>query len=146
MGDRVRVSNLSTPGTVITLVGDDLVEVEVGRLRMRVAKDEVRVIGSATAPPPTSRSQTSGPVDVSAPAEINVIGSTADEAREQVDKFLDQAFLAGRARLRIIHGHGKGILRKSLHEMFATHPHVDKFYAAPPNEGGAGATIVELKV
>lgn len=146
VGDRVRVSNLSTPGTVITLVGDDLVEVEVGRLRMRVAKDEVRVIGSATAPPPTSRSQTSGPVDVSAPAEINVIGSTADEAREQVDKFLDQAFLAGRARLRIIHGHGKGILRKSLHEMFATHPHVDKFYAAPPNEGGAGATIVELKV
>ena len=78
--------------------------------------------------------------------EINVIGSTADEAREQVDKFLDQAYLAGRARLRIIHGHGKGILRKSLHEMFASHPHVDKFYPAAPNEGGAGATIVELKM
>ena len=79
-------------------------------------------------------------------AEVVEYGKDFDEAREQVDKFLDQAYLAGRARLRIIHGHGKGILRKSLHEMFASHPHVEKFYPAAPNEGGAGATIVELKV
>jgi DNA mismatch repair protein MutS2 len=81
-----------------------------------------------------------------APAEINVIGNTAEEARERVDKFLDQAFLAGRFRLRVIHGFGKGILRKNLHAMFASHPHVDKFYPAPAHEGGAGATIVELKL
>jgi DNA mismatch repair protein MutS2 len=62
-----------------------------------------------------------------------------------VDKFLDEAYMAGRFRLRVIHGHGKGILRKNLHEMFASHPHVEKFYLAPPHEGGAGATIVELK-
>ncbi len=83
--------------------------------------------------------------EVEAPAEINVIGTTAEEAQEQVDKFLDQAFLAGRSSLRVIHGHGKGILRRSLHEMFASHPHVERFYPAPPNEGGTGATIVELK-
>jgi DNA mismatch repair protein MutS2 len=47
--------------------------------------------------------------------------------------------------VRIIHGHGKGILRKTLHELFAGHPQVEKFYLAPPQEGGAGATIVELK-
>ncbi len=81
-----------------------------------------------------------------APAEINVIGASAEEARERVDKFLDAAFLARRFRLRIVHGHGKGILRRSLHEMFAAHPHVEKFYAAPQNEGGSGATIVELKL
>jgi DNA mismatch repair protein MutS2 len=54
--------------------------------------------------------------------------------------------VAGRFRLRVIHGHGKGILRKSLHEMFAAHPHVEKFCLAPSHEGGTGATIVELKV
>ena len=81
-----------------------------------------------------------------APAEINVIGTTAEEARERVDKFLDEAFLARRFRVRVVHGHGKGILRRSLHEMFAGHPHVEKFYAAPQNEGGTGATIVELKL
>jgi len=62
------------------------------------------------------------------------------------DKFLDQAFVEGRFRLRVIHGFGKGILRRSLHEMFTSHPHVEKFYPAPPHEGGAGATIVELKM
>jgi DNA mismatch repair protein MutS2 len=80
------------------------------------------------------------------PEELNVIGNTAEEARERVDKFLDQAYLAGRVRVRIVHGHGKGILRKSLHEMLATHLHVEKFEAAPAQEGGAGATIVELKI
>ena len=78
-------------------------------------------------------------------SEINVIGTTAEEALDLVDKFLDEAYLDGRLRLRVIHGHGKGILRKNLHEMFETHPHVEKFYAAAPRDGGAGATIVELK-
>jgi DNA mismatch repair protein MutS2 len=80
------------------------------------------------------------------PEELNVIGNTAEEARERVDKFLDQAYVAGRLRLRIVHGHGKGILKRALHEMLATHPHVEKFDPAPPQEGGAGATIVELKM
>ena len=59
---------------------------------------------------------------------------------------LDQAFLAGRPRVRVIHGHGKGILMRTLHEMFAGHPQVEKFYAAAPREGGTGATVVELRV
>ena len=150
VGDRVQVSQLPTPGTVIALGHDGEVEVEVGRLRMRVPQDDVRVLGSV---PPASSGVSPASLQAPAvaltghdsPAEINVIGTTAEEAREQVDKFLDQAFLAGRSRLRIIHGHGKGILRKSLHEMFAGHPHVEKFYPAAPNEGGGGATIVELR-
>ena len=161
VGDPVRVSSLSTPGTVIALLDHDQVEVEVGRMRMRVPREEAHVLAgvpsgstgvppvsarSMNAPPRASRASLSDSADVEAPAEINVIGRTAEEARELVDKFLDQAFLAGRARVRVIHGHGKGILRKSLHEMFASHPHVEKFYLAPPNEGGAGATIVELRV
>ena len=83
------------------------------------------------------------PADV--PDEINVIGATAEEALERVDEFLDRAYTAGRARLRVIHGFGKGILRRNLHEMFSTHPHVEKFYLAKQGEGGGGATIVELR-
>ena len=81
-----------------------------------------------------------------APSEINVIGQTSDEALSRVDKFLDNAFLAQLQRVRVVHGFGKGILRQALAEMFGAHPHVEKFFAAPQKEGGAGATIVELKM
>ncbi len=160
VGDRVRIANFPTPGTVVAMMDADHLEIEVGRLKMRLRKDEVRVLthGAATASGPRAvveaprartASRAAQPAEESDPqasAEINVIGTTAEEAREQVDKFLDQSFLEGRFRLRVIHGHGKGILRKSLHEMFTSHPHVEKFYAAPQREGGAGATIVELKM
>jgi DNA mismatch repair protein MutS2 len=143
VGDQVQLANLSTPGTVIALADDDHVEVAVGHLHMRVTRSEVRRIvhGGTGARRPAVGVGRSG----EARAELNVIGDTAELARERVDKFLDEAYMAGRFRLRIIHGHGKGILRKSLHEMFASHPHVEKFYLAPAHEGGAGATIVELK-
>ena len=143
VGDRVQLAGVSTPGTVVALL-DGEVEVAVGRLKMRVHKEEVKPLlpGGAVIPDSTPRRM---PVE-DVPAELNVIGTTAEEAREQVDKFLDQAFLAGRARVRIIHGHGKGILRRTLHEMFAHHPQVEKFELAPPSEGGSGATVVELRV
>jgi DNA mismatch repair protein MutS2 len=147
VGDSVRLANIPTPGKVIGLAGDQ-VEVEVGRLHTRVRKDEVRVLNlgvRVSVPPPESRTPNPEPRAESA-AEINVIGSTAEEARERVDKFLDDAYMAGRFRLRVVHGHGKNILKNSLHEMFASHPHVEKFYPAPPQEGGTGATIVELKL
>jgi DNA mismatch repair protein MutS2 len=144
VGDQVQVANVSTPGTVTALVEGDGVEVAVGSVRMRVRRHEVRVISSVSSAPMDRGSRPeAGTTDV--PEEFNVIGNTAEEARERVDKFLDQAYLAGRYRLRIIHGHGKGVLRKTLHEMFASHPHVERFYPAPPHEGGSGATIVELK-
>ena len=78
-------------------------------------------------------------------AEINVIGENAEDAVRRVDKFLDNALLAQLTRVRVVHGHGMGILKRALAEMFSTHPQVEKFSPAPPNEGGAGATIVELK-
>ena len=142
IGDRVRVANVSTPGAVTSVLSDGQVEVAVGLLKMRVGRDEVKLLmpGGVTAPDTKVASTPSEDVA----EELNVIGTTAEEARERVDKFLDQAFLSGRSRVRIIHGHGKGILRRSLHELFAHHPQVEKFYLAPPAEGGTGATIVEL--
>jgi DNA mismatch repair protein MutS2 len=156
VGDRVRVANVSTPGTVTRILDAGQLEIEVGRVKMRVRTDEVRVLvrtsGKALPAPAASKPTPGGSQarekspTVEVPAEINVIGTSAEQARELVDKFLDQAFVEGRFRLRVIHGFGKGILRRSLHEMFASHPHVEKFYPAPPHEGGAGATIVELRM
>ncbi len=77
--------------------------------------------------------------------EINVIGQHAEEARDAVDEFLDHAVMATASRVRIVHGHGMGILRKVIQEMLAKHPHVARYYPAPQSEGGAGATIVELR-
>ena len=62
-----------------------------------------------------------------------------------MDKFLDTASLASVDRVRIVHGHGMGILKKAISEMLANHPHVEKSYPATPAEGGTGATVVELK-
>lgn len=135
--------NISTPGTVTGLLEGGLLEVAVGHLKIRVGKDEVKPATPGGKAVPDAKPAPAHNEEV--PEEFNVIGDTAEEARERVDKFLDQAFLSGRSRLRIIHGHGKGILRKTLHEMFSHHPHVEKFYVATPREGGGGATIVELK-
>jgi DNA mismatch repair protein MutS2 len=74
-----------------------------------------------------------------------VIGQRAEAAIDQVDKMLDSAALAQVERVRIVHGHGMGILRKAIADLLKQNPHVEKFYAAPPEEGGTGATIVELK-
>jgi DNA mismatch repair protein MutS2 len=143
VGDQVQVANLSSLGTVMALPDDDQVDIAVGHLHMRLPRSEVRRIVHGGTSVPRAAVAVRGSDET--PAELNVIGDTAETARERVDKFLDEAYMAGRFRLRVIHGHGKGILRKSLHEMFASHPHVEKFCLAPPHEGGAGATIVELK-
>jgi len=153
-GDRVHLRSFDTQGIVRGRSGN-WVEVEVGRVRTKVPLQDVAEVvaaqdvatEAAKTPAPAKvrvhveRAETSG-----SSIEINVIGETADEARRRVDKFLDNAFLSQMARVRVVHGSGKGILRKALAELFTEHPHVETFSPAPQKEGGAGATIVELKV
>ncbi len=74
-----------------------------------------------------------------------MIGQRAEAAVEQVDKMLDNAALAQVERVRIVHGHGMGILKKAIADLLKQNPHVEKFYFAAPEQGGSGATIVELK-
>lgn len=151
VGDQVRVPNLSMPGTVTEIFDDDQIQVQVGNLRLRIPKDEAQILvrkAEAAQQTPAARGRLGMRVEAASgevPDEINVIGNTAEEALERVDEFLDRAYIAGRARLRVVHGFGKGILRRNLHEMFTSHPHVEKFYLAPQGEGGGGATIVELR-
>lgn len=78
-------------------------------------------------------------------AELNVIGRTTDEAVDETDKFLDQAFLNGLEHVRIIHGHGTCALRRAISSLLKDHSHVERFSPAPQNQGGSGATLVELK-
>jgi DNA mismatch repair protein MutS2 len=79
-------------------------------------------------------------------AEILLLGQTTDEARDRVEKYLDDAFLAGLMSVRLIHGKGSGALRKTVRDLLAGHPLVESFRDGEPSEGGTGATVAALKV
>jgi DNA mismatch repair protein MutS2 len=152
-GAKIRVRGFSKPVIFRRLDGSSA-EIEAGPLRMKVALDEIT--GIDTTPKPsargaglalpasnvTVRSQSSGTV---ASDEINVIGMTVEEATDRLDKFLDDAALAHKARIRIIHGHGTGALRKGIGEFLASHPLVEKHSFETEEHGGKAITIVELR-
>ncbi len=77
--------------------------------------------------------------------EINVIGCTVEEATRRADKFIDDAALAGKSQVRVVHGHGMGALRRGLASFFSTHPLVERIHAEADERGGAAVTVVELK-
>jgi DNA mismatch repair protein MutS2 len=147
-GDRVRLKGVREPARVRRKLSGGLLEVEAGLMRMQVTTDDVEEVLPAAPEStrlPKNVSYEAGPRwDVSY-REINVIGKRAEEARDEVDKFLDSASMASVDRVRIVHGHGMGVLRRVIGELLATNPHVEKYYPATPAEGGTGATVVELK-
>jgi DNA mismatch repair protein MutS2 len=148
-GVRVRLKDVREPARVRRLLGNDRIEVEAGFMKMQVSIDDVIEVLPEQAPSskklPAGVSYRPAPELAPVHQEINVIGQHAEEARQLVDEFLDRAVMATASRVRIVHGHGMGILRKSIQEMLTGHPHVARFYPAPQQEGGTGATIVELK-
>jgi DNA mismatch repair protein MutS2 len=79
------------------------------------------------------------------PSEVNVIGSTVDQAIDRLARFLDETLVTDQQQIRIVHGHGTGQLRRGIAAYLKDHPLVEKFYPAPREQGGEGATIVELK-
>jgi len=155
-GDTVKLKSTGRPARVVRKVGDNHFEVEMGAMKMKIARDDIaEVLASAqgqAAETPVKAARARG-ISVSleneganVPSEINVIGQTVDEASSRVERFVDQAFLAGLPRVRVVHGSGMGILRKALRQMLQQHPHVASVTEAPQNEGGGGATLVELNV
>ncbi len=146
-GARVRVKGIREPARVRRKLAGGLIEVEAGFMKVQIPEDDVVEVLPATAGAALPRHVTfdTAPLDSGSVREINLIGQRVDEALPQVEKFLDNAMLADASSVRIVHGHGMGILRRAIAELLAKHPNVEKFHAAEQNEGGAGATIVELK-
>jgi DNA mismatch repair protein MutS2 len=147
----VHVRGFSKP-VVLRRVEGSSAEIEAGPLRMKIAVDEIVGI---EAPGPGQRpgvaSVSVRNVGVSSPAggggtaELNVIGMRVEEATERVDKYLDEAALAHQTRVRIIHGHGTGALRKGIAEFLRGHPLVERSSFESAEHGGRAITIVDLR-
>jgi DNA mismatch repair protein MutS2 len=158
-GDQVRLKSMNKIAVVQREVEKDVFEVALGPIKMRVKRDDLcephpsgeAAVNLKADPLAAARKQKNVHVTVTSAntddmrMEINLIGRTVDEATEELEKYLDRAFLAGLPRVRIIHGHGAGILRRGVREFLKGHPHVATLAEAPQNEGGQGATLVELR-
>jgi DNA mismatch repair protein MutS2 len=158
-GDQVRIKSMNKIAVVQREVEKDLFEVALGPIKMRVKREnlcEPQPSGDSSAtgkadPLAAARKQKNVRVSVTSAntdalrTEINLIGRTVDEATQELETYLDRAFLAGLPGVRIIHGHGAGILRRGVREFLKSHPHVATIAEAPQNEGGQGATLVELR-
>ncbi|HZQ67086.1 MAG TPA: endonuclease MutS2 [Terriglobales bacterium] len=151
-GDMVKLKSMGRVANVTRKIDDHHFEVEIGAMKMKIARDDVAEVITRGLSTPVQAARARGisislqSEDESAPSEINVIGRTVDEATREVEKFVDRAFLAGLPRVRIVHGSGMGILRKALRQFLQKHPHVTSVTEPPQNEGGGGATVVELKI
>jgi len=153
-GDTVKLKSTGRPARVSRKIDDNHFEVEMGALKMKIARDDIAEVlaGARAVESPVKAARARG-ISVSleseganVPSEINVIGQNVDDASREVEKFVDRAFLAGLPRVRVVHGSGMGILRKALRQLLQQHPHVASVAEPPQNEGGGGATVVELRV
>ncbi|HKT88969.1 MAG TPA: endonuclease MutS2 [Candidatus Sulfotelmatobacter sp.] len=155
LGDTVKLKSTGRSARISRKIDDNHFEVEMGALKMKIDRTDIAEILASARPvaeTPVNAARARGisisleSEDSNVPTEINVIGQTVDDASREVEKFVDRAFLAGLPRVRVVHGSGMGILRKALRQMLRQHPHVASVAEPPQNEGGGGATVVELRV
>jgi DNA mismatch repair protein MutS2 len=155
-GARVRAEHLGVQGEVLA-VSNSTATVRSGTLTVRVPLHALRLAPAdhgpaGTIPAGNGTSSRRADARISLPdkaapnPELHLIGRTTDEACDLVERFLDDAFLAGLGRVRLVHGKGTGALRKAVRELLAGHPLVDSFRDGEPAEGGAGATVAALRV
>jgi len=163
VGDRVEITHLGLKGDVLGVDGET-VTVQAGAVTVKVPMQALRVIQRSLSPRPSPRrgegeryprprrgaggegdpSRISTPGKGAVAVEINIIGRTTDEARDLLEKYLDDAFLAGLTAVRIIHGKGTGALRRAVEELLSAHPLVAEHRPGASSEGGAGATVATL--
>jgi len=171
-GQTVYVVPLNRTGTVLAVADSrDEIEVETGAMRVKVRLSALRAPyqldpqrGSGDQQPGkssgTGRAAPTAPVSPAktpigsgtrapdlprpVPTSLSLRGMTVDEAIPILDKYLDEAFVAGLRRVTIVHGKGTGALRKAVHDFLKTHPHVKSYRLGGKGEGETGATIVEL--
>ena len=155
VGDKVKLRSFGSIG-IVDQIKDGLAEVRVKSLRFRERLEQLELVEQQATPKSQpgkleklKRSANAelhlADAELKARSELNVIGQTTDEAVDAVDKFLDEASLASLSQVRIVHGHGTGALRRAIAGLLDGHPHVARFLPAPQDQGGAGATVVELR-
>ncbi len=150
VGCRVRVRTLGLVGQLLALDAHGQAELAVSGKRLRVPQAQLVVL-AAPAAVAAPRARSAGGVSSAVATadggsvDLHIVGLRVDEALPKVDKALDDAALADRRVLRVVHGFGQGTLRQAVAELLQGHPHVAAFRPADPKEGGAGVTLVELK-
>jgi DNA mismatch repair protein MutS2 len=153
-GDTVKLKSMGRAAVIKKKIDENHFEVEIGSMKMRVNREDIAEVIARVSDSPVKAARARGinvslqsdVSDLTMPTEINVIGQTVDDATREVERFVDRAFLAGMPKVRIVHGSGMGILRKALRQYLQKHPHVATVTEPPQNEGGGGATVVELRV
>ena len=148
---------------VVTAIHDDNADLDVRGKRMRASLRDIRVVGHEGAAGKVhvelirGRERDDLPQGGRGPADsregfrprsatdLNVIGCTVDEAIERAERFLDESLLSDQRVVRLIHGYGTGQLKRALTGFLQQHPLVARIATAPPEQGGGGVTVVELK-
>jgi DNA mismatch repair protein MutS2 len=154
-GDRVRLPTLGMDG-VISTISADQAEVQIGRLRVRARLEELAIPAAVESPTPKQRRRAAATAKQVSPAvlppaapvpllELDLRGTLADEALDELERRLDAAYLAGMPWFRVIHGKGTGRLRQAIREALKTNPYVASFEAGSEGEGGDGVTVVRLR-
>ena len=147
VGDRVAVGGFGLEGVVESLSGNHA-EIDVRGKRLRAAVSDLRLVagpGRAAAAAQSVRVNVTLQPREGSLSELNVIGCTVDEAIDRTERFLDETLVTDQKTIRVVHGHGTGQLRRAIAALLKDHPQVASFHTAPPNQGGGGVTVVELK-
>ena len=143
VGDRVIFGALGLEA-IVTAIHDNSADLDVRGKRMRANLSDLRVVGSLPATANVSVHVDLQPREA-ATVDLNVIGCTVDEALAKAERFLDESLLNDQRTIRVIHGYGTGQLKRALAGFLQQHPLVAKVATAPPDQGGGGVTVVELK-
>ena len=149
-GDAVRVLSMNLKGTVSSRPDSKgYLFVQMGIIRSKVHISDLELLDEAVITTPSMQKTGAGKIRMSKSAsistEINLLGKTVDEAVAELDKYLDDAYLAHLKTVRIVHGKGTGALRKGVHNYLRRQKHVESFRLGEFGEGDAGVTIVEFK-
>ena len=147
IGDRVKVLSYGQTGTITKQLSEHEYEVQMGIIKVKVSDRDVERIDNSqsTAKPKRLVRATSAVRRSNAHSELDLRGQRYDEAMTNLDRYIDSVLLAGLDTVTIIHGIGTGAIRKGVWQYLRSSNHVKNFNYAPANEGGNGATIVQLK-
>lgn len=149
-GDSVKVLSMNLKGTVGSRPDSKgFLFVQMGIIRSKVHLSDLELVDEPVITTPSLQKTGAGKIRMSKSAsvstEINLLGRTVDEAIAELDKYLDDAYIAHLKSVRIVHGKGTGALRKGIHDYLRRQKHVSSFRLGEFGEGDAGVTIVDFK-